>query len=245
MSAAASLLDVAIRALVQSGAPRRTVAATIAAMTSVLLADERGGTGRGGAAAPPTAAQQRRTKRKQKAAKERAVLVPGLPCSGDGGDQDPGLGEGFTAEPTSAVASDLSLHPAAVMPQHRCLHCSQLFDSRIALRRHLRQSGHAESLSPSSFDGAHSDSGLSEGTMRFRFPQAANPLSLPGPPLPLDLERQPPQPPPWWQFSQQPLEQGGGPASSEAVLTVVRRVVDVPAPHGTAMHGRRRKGPSR
>ena len=243
MSAAASLLDVAIRALVQSGAPRRTVAATIAAMTSVLLADERGGTGRGGAAAPPTAAQQRRTKRKQKAAKER-VLVPGLPRSGDGGDQDPGLGEGLTAEPTSAVASDLSLHLAAVMPQHRCLHCSQHFDSRNALYRHLRQSGHAESLAPRSLDG-DSDSGLSDGTLRSRSPQAANPLSLPGPPLPPDLERQPPQPPPWWQFSQQPLEQGGGPASSEAVLTVVRRVVDVPAPHGTAMHGRRRKGPSR
>ena len=236
MSAAASLLDVAIRALVQSGAPRRTVAATAAAMTSVLLADARGGTGRGGAAAPPTAAQQRRTKRKQKAAKERAVLVPGLPCSGDGGDQDPGLGEGLTAEPTSAVASDLSLHPAAVMPQHRCLHCSQLFDSRIALRRHLRQSGHAESLSPSSFDGAHSDSGSSEGTMRARSPQAANLMLLPSPPPPPDLVRQSPPLPP-------------GPLSTPIrlghVTAVITRIVDVPALHGPAIPGKSRKGPYR
>ena len=244
LSAAASLLDVAIRALVQSGAPRRTVAAIAAAMTSVLLADARGGTVRGGAAAPPSAAQQRRTKRKKKAAKEKAVLVPDLPRTGDDGDQGTGLGEGLTAEPTSAVASDLSLHLAAVMPQHRCLHCSQDFVSRIALSRHLRQSGHAEFLAPSSLVG-DSDSGLSEGTMRSRSPQAANPLSLPGPPLQPDLERQPLQPPPWWQFSQQPLEQGGGPASSDAVVTVVRRVPDVPAPHGTARHGKSRKGPYR
>ena len=230
-AAASSLLDVAIRALVQSGAPRRTVAAIAAAMTSVLLADVRGGASvRGGATAPPSAAQQRRTKRKQKAAKEKAVLVPDLPSSGDGGDHGAGHGEGRTKMPSSAMASDLSLHLAAVMPQHRCLH--------------LRQSGHAEFLAPSSLDGANSDSGLSGGTMRSRSPPAANPLSLPVPPLPPDLERQPLQPPPWQQISQQPLEQGGGPASSSAVATVMR-VMDVPAPHGTAMHGRRRKGPSR
>ena len=114
LSAAASLLDVAIRALVQSGAPRRTVAAIAAAMTSVLLADVRGGTTvRGGATAPPSAAQQRRKKRKMKAAKEKADLVPDIPCSGDAGVAGSGLGEGLTAEPTSAVASDLSLLPAA------------------------------------------------------------------------------------------------------------------------------------
>ena len=219
-------------------------------MTSVLLADERGGTGRGGAAAPPTAAQQRRTKRKQKAAKERAVLVPGLPCSGDGGDQDPGLGEGLTAEPTSAVASDLSLHPAAVMPQHRCLHCSQLFDSRNALRRHLRQSGHAESPAPSSFDGAHSDSGRSEGTMRARSrspqaadsasgvtaPPAANLMLLPSPPPPPDLERQSPPLPPGPQST--PIRLGH-------VTALITRIVDVPAPHGPAIPGKSRKGPYR
>ena len=140
MSAAASLLDVAIRALVQSGAPRRTVAATAAAMTSVLLADARGGTVRGGAAAPPSAAQQRRTKRKQKAAKEKAELVPALPSSGDGGDHGTGHGEGRTTEPMSAVASDFS---GEVMPPLRCLHCSQDFHSRNALFGHL-QSVHAE-----------------------------------------------------------------------------------------------------
>ena len=140
-AAASSLLDVAIRALVQSGAPRRTVAATAAAMTSVLLADVRGGASvRGGAAAPPTAAQQRRTKRKQKAAKEKAELVPALPSSGDGGDHGTGHGEGRTTEPMSAVASDFSCE---VMPPLRCLHCSQDFHSRNALFGHL-QSVHAE-----------------------------------------------------------------------------------------------------
>ena len=244
-AAASSLLDVAIRALVQSGAPRRTVAATAAAMTSVLLADVRGGaTVRGGAAAPPSAAQQRRTKRKQKAAKEKAVLVPDLPCTGDGGDQGTGHGEGRTTEPTSAVASDLReadgppiLALADVMPQHRCEHCSQDFYSRNALFRHLRQSGHAEFFAPSSLDDADSDSGLSVGTLRSRSPPAANLLSLPMPPPPPDLERQPPQPPPWQQIAQQRLEQGGGPASSSAVTT--------PAPHGPAKHERRRKGPYR
>ena len=141
MSAAASLLDVAIRALVQSGAPRRTVAATAAAMTSVLLADMRGGANvRGGATAQPSAAQQRRTKRKVKAAKERAELVPGLPSSGDVGVPGTGLGEGFTVEPMSAVASDFS---GEVMPPLRCLHCSLDFHSRNALFGHL-QSVHAE-----------------------------------------------------------------------------------------------------
>ena len=244
-AAASSLFDVAIRALVQSGAPRRTVAATAAAMTSVLLADVRGGACvRGGAAAPPTAAQQRRTKRKQKAAKENAVLVPDLPSTCDGGDQGTGHGEGRTTKPTSAVASDFSLDLAdgppflalaEVMPQHRCLHCSQDFASRNALFRHLRQSGHAEFFAPSSLDDADTASGDLP-------PPAANLLLLPPPQPPPDLERQPPQPPPRQHITQLRLEQGGGLASSAAVTTALR-VVDVPAPHGPAKHGRRRKGP--
>ena len=246
MSAAASLLDVAIRALVQSGAPRRTIAATAAAMASVLLADMRGGAHvRGGASAPPSAAQQRRKKRKVKAAKEKAVLVPAIPRSGDDGDQGTGLGEGLTAEPTSAVASDLivadglsPLAPPDVTPHYRCVQCSQNFVSRNSLFRHLRQSGHAEFSAPSSLVDTDSASGILS-------PPAANLMLLPTPPLPPDLGRQSPQPPPWWQFSQQPLEQGGGPASSDAVVTVVRRVPDVPAPHGTARHGKSRKGPYR
>ena len=129
-AAASSLLDAAIRALVQSGAPRRTVAATVAAMTSVLLADARGGPGHGGTAAPPSAAQLRRKKRKMKAAKEKAVLVPGIPCSGDVGVTGTGLGEGLTAEPTSAVASDFS---GEVTPQLRCTKCNQDFLTRNAL----------------------------------------------------------------------------------------------------------------
>ena len=228
LSAAASLLDVAIRALVQSGAPRRTVAATAAAMTSVLLADARGGTVRGGAAAPPSAAQQRRTKRKQKAAKEKAELVPALPSSGDGGDHGTGHGEGRTTEPMSAVASDFSCE---VMPPLRCLHCSQDFHSRNALFGHL-QSVHAEFLTPSRL-----------GVAELLRPAANLPLQ-PVPQLPLDLVRQPPQPPPWQQFAPQRLEQGGGPASSSADTTITR-VVDVPAPHGPAKHGRSRKGPYR
>ena len=241
MSAAASfLLDVAIRALVQSGAPRRTVAATAAAMTSVLLADVRGGAAvRGGAVAPPSAAQQRRTKRKQKAAKEKAVLVPDLLSTGDGGDQGTGHGEGRTTEPTSAVASDLRevdgppiLVLADVMPQHRCEHCSQDFYSRNALFRHLRESGHAEFFAPRSLDDADSTSGSSALP-----PPAANLPSLPLPQLPPDLESQPPQPPPVQLIAQQRLEQGGGPASFAADTT--------PAPHGPAKHERRRKGPYR
>ena len=230
MSAAASLLDVAIRALVQSGAPRRTVAATAAAMTSVLLADARGGTGRGGAAAPPTAAQQRRTKRKQKAAKERAVLVPGLPSSGDGGDQGPGLGEGLTAEPTSAVAADGT-------PQLQCTKCNQDFPSRNALYRHLRQSGHAEFSALRSLDDADSASGVLT-------PPAANLMLLPSPPPPPDLERQLPPPPPRQQVTPLRLGQGGSPARSSAVTTALR-VLDVPAHHGPAIHEKRRKGPYR
>ena len=141
MSAAASLLDVAIRALVQSGAPRRTIAATAAAMASVLLADMRGGAHvRGGASAPPSAAQQRRKKRKLKAAKEIATLDPGLPCSGDVGAPRTGLGEDLSAEPTSAVASDFS---GEVKPPLRCVHCGLDFLSRNALFGHL-QSVHAE-----------------------------------------------------------------------------------------------------
>ena len=242
LSAAASLLDVAIRALVQSGAPRRTVAAIAAAMTSVLLADARGGTVRGGAAAPPSAAQQRRTTRKKKAAKEKAVLVPALPRTGDDGVQGTGHGEGLTAEPTSAVASDLRgadgpppLVPPDVTPHYRCVQCSQDFASRNALFRHLRQSGHAEFPAPSSLDDADPASGDLP-------PPAANLLLLPPPQPPPDLGRQPPQPPPRQHITPLRLEQGGGPASSSAVTTALR-VVDVPAPHGPAMHGRRRKGP--
>ena len=231
MSAAASLLDVAIRALVQSGAPRRTVAATAAAMTSVLLADARGGTGRGGAAAPPTAAQQRRSKRKQKAAKERAVLVPGLPRSGDVGVPGTGLGEGLTAEPTSAVASDLS---GEVMPPLHCTTCNQVFPSRNALYRHLRQSGHADFSALSSLDDADSASGVLT-------PPAANLMLLPSPPPPPDLERQLPPPPPRQQVTPLRLGQGGSPARSPAVTTALR-VPDVPAHHGPAIHEKRRKG---
>ena len=245
MSAAASLLDVAIRALVQSGAPRRTIAATAAAMASVLLADMRGGAHvRGGASAPPSAAQQRRKKRKVKAAKEKAVLVPAIPRSGDDGDQGTGLGEGFTAEPTSAVASDLivadglsPLAPPDVTPHYRCVQCSQNFVSRNSLFRHLRQSGHAEFSAPSSLDDADSASGV------LPLP-AANLSVLPPPQPPPDLERQTPLPPPWQHVAPLRLEQGGGLASSSAVSTALR-VVDVPAPHGPAKHGKSRKGPYR
>ena len=205
-AAASSLLDAAIRALVQSGAPRRTVAATVAAMTSVLLADARGGPGHGGTAAPPSASKLRRAKRK-KAAKELATLAPGLPRSGDLGARS-GLGEGLSAEPKSAVASDFS---GEVTPHLRCRHCSLDFLSRNSLFAHL-QSVHAE-------------------------PRPAANLSR--------------QPPPWsgtacdpfsWPLSA-PLrpEQGGEPACASVVS--IRRVPDVPAPHGTAKPARSRKGP--
>ena len=189
-------------------------------MTSVLLADARGGTVRGGAAAPPSAAQQRRTKRKMKAAKEKAVLVPALPRTGDDGVQGTGHGEGLTAEPTSAVA---------LMPKLQCIHCRQVVPSRNALFDHLRI-GHAELFAPSSLD----DAGLPR-------PAANTPLQ-PMPQPPPDLERQLPLSPPRLQILQQLLEQDGGPGSSSAVTTSLR-VVDAPAPHGPARPGRRRMGP--
>ena len=70
-SVSASLLDVAVRAAVLAGAPRRTVAATAAAVATAVMVAMRNGAGVGGGAADiPTASQLRRTKRKKKVARE-------------------------------------------------------------------------------------------------------------------------------------------------------------------------------
>ena len=162
--------------------------------------------------------------------KEKAVLIPGIPCSGDVGATGTGLGEGLTAEPTSAVASDFS---GEVTPLLRCTKCNQDFPSRNALYRHLRLSGHADFSALSSLDVADSASGVLT-------PPAASLMLLPSPPPPPDLERQLPPPPPRQQVTPLRLGQGGCPARSSAVTTALR-VPDVPAHHGPAIHEKRRK----
>ena len=144
--------------------------------------------------------------------------------------QGTGLGEGLTAEPTSAVAADDT-------PQLQCTKCNQDFPSRNALYRHLRLSGHADFSALSSLDVADSASGVLT-------PPAASLMLLPSPPPPPDLERQLPPPPPRQQVTPLRLGQGGSPARSSAVTTALR-VPDVPAHHGPAIHEKRRKGPYR
>ncbi len=136
LPAAASLLDVAVRAAVQSGAPRRTVAATAAAVASVVMVELRGGAGAsGGASAPPSASMRRRTKRKKKAEKERLATSASLPPPTDGeAGRVVGSGEAPAHVPTSALAPILSsvveqpplLPPLSVnVPRNSCQHCSQ------------------------------------------------------------------------------------------------------------------------
>ena len=67
LPAALSIVDVAVRAAVLSGAPRRTVAATAAAVASVVMVELRGRVGaRGDAIATLSASQKRRLKHKKK-----------------------------------------------------------------------------------------------------------------------------------------------------------------------------------
>lgn len=163
LSAAASLLDVAIRAAVQSGAPRRTVAATAAAVASVVMVDFRGGgAGASGGASAPSASQRRRTKRKKKADKERAAQAA---ARASGQSPQPAAGEasplGEVAElrdaldeTVASVRPDVQRPPplpanTGGAPRTQCLHCHQVFDSRNALFKHLEESGHGGHYTPS------------------------------------------------------------------------------------------------
>ena len=173
-SAAASLLDVAIRAAVAAGAPRRTVAATAAAVAHVALVELRGGAGAKGGAAAPSASQKRRTKRKKKAAKERLATSPTQPPSGGDADHSVGSGEAQVSAPVVSAPSVPTLNAEQPLPlrpipedtpPNTCAVCSQTFCTRNALHRHLRESGHSKQFAPSSAGDDMSISGSSAASI--------------------------------------------------------------------------------
>lgn len=175
-SAAASLLDVAIRAAVQAGAPRRTVAATAAAVASVVMVELRGSAGaRGDASATPSASQKRRLKRKKKAEKEKVALSPSDPhskehdasqgeCVGDASAPE------FTSMPATLTLSSVdeqtpALSPLSeVMSPTMCQHCGQDFPSRKKLFLHLKETGHGKFFAPSCVGDVEAGSSLSAGS---------------------------------------------------------------------------------
>lgn len=182
-SSAASLLDVAIRAAVQSGAPRRTVAATAAAVASVVMVELRGDAGARGGATALSASQKRRIKRKMKAEKEKvANSSQSLPNEKE---VNHGAGPGDASAVSSAsgpVAPTLSTacgHPpllapiAEDTPPTSCQHCGQTFDSRNKLFIHLKESGHSKFYAPRSAGDSASISELSAGSLE------ASPTSIP------------------------------------------------------------------
>ena len=182
-SSAASLLDVAIRAAVQSGAPRRTVAATAAAVASVVMVELRGDAGARGSAVALSASQKRRIKRKKKAEKEKlATSSQSLPNEEEA-SHGAGLGEASAVSPASApvapILSPTSGHPpllppiAEDMPPNSCQHCGQTFESRNKLFIHLKESGHSQFYAPRSAGDSASVSGLSAGSLE------ASPTSIP------------------------------------------------------------------
>ena len=111
--AAASLLDVAVRAAVSAGAPRRTVAAIAAAVASVVMADLRSSaSASGGASDPPSASKRRRQKRKKQAEKKRLATPASAPeCDDGAAGRDEGSGETPVSKPAQAPAL-----PAAAAP---------------------------------------------------------------------------------------------------------------------------------
>mmetsp|Transcript_77040 Transcript_77040/g.133306 ORF Transcript_77040/g.133306 Transcript_77040/m.133306 type:complete len:196 (+) Transcript_77040:78-665(+) len=87
LPAAMSLVDVAVRAAVLAGAPRRTVAATAAAVASVVMAELRGvASARGETSCPPSVSKRRRMKRKKQAEKKKLATSASLhqPALSDG-----------------------------------------------------------------------------------------------------------------------------------------------------------------
>ena len=176
LPAAASLVDVAVRAAVLSGAPRRTVAATAAAVASVVMVELRGGiVDRGAAKTPPTASQRRRTKRKKKAEKEKlAASSQPLPTADEASHgREPGgaAADTLAFTPVAPVLGSTAGHPPLLalstedVPPTTCQHCGQTFASRNKLFDHLKQTGHSQFFAPRSAGDSASVSGLSAGSL--------------------------------------------------------------------------------
>lgn len=169
---AASLLDVAIKAAVQAGAPRRTVAATAAAVTSVILAGGSVNGASGEATEFLSTSQQRRAKRKKataKAAKE-AAAAESYGKEPDVGATVTQLGSASGLSASAVLASDLTagLPDPAPMPRNRCSYCAAEFASRNQLFKHLKDSGHSkfydigadDDVSMDGLSAAHSESSM-------------------------------------------------------------------------------------
>ena len=172
--AAASLVDVAVRAAVAAGAPRRTVASTAAAVASVVMAEMRGGAAARGRATSLSASQKRRIKRKKKAEKDKMAvsslqphLIVGEAGRGDvsGGDLIHATSLPAALAPDSVVVQPpLPLPTSGGIPRFTCQHCKQAFASRNVLFKHLKESGHSQFFLPSTAD-SESVSGLSAGSL--------------------------------------------------------------------------------
>ena len=113
---ASALLAEAIRAAVHAGAPRRTVAATAAAVTSVLVAmcGRDGASGDASATSKPSASRRRRLKRQKKAAREAAASASQLQPDRTGAGLDGDLGRHQEEPPVPAVTE--APRPAAEQP---------------------------------------------------------------------------------------------------------------------------------
>ena len=162
---AASLVDVAVRAAVLAGAPRRTVAATAAAVAPAVMVAWRAGAGAsGGAAAAPTASQLRRSKRKKKIAREALAAASQQPHDMEVDETKVHSGACDISSPLAqATALDIAATPLPALAEHLppslCQHCGQSFSSRNGLFKHLKASGHGNFFAPSTSDSA-SGSGL-------------------------------------------------------------------------------------
>ena len=146
-SVAMSLLDVAIRAAVQSGAPRRTVAATAAAVASVVMAEQSRLTRGDPMASTASASQLRRAKRKKARAKSAKEAADANADDNGRAEVDVTVGgNGDAPSPAAPVmhpSADLGPLPGpAAMPRTRCCYCAQDFPSRGRLFRALRETGH-------------------------------------------------------------------------------------------------------
>ena len=174
LPAAASLVDVAVRAAVLAGAPRRTVAATAAAVASVVMVELRGDDGgRGAAKAPLSASKRRRMKRMKKAAKEKATSAQPTPTgdeASDGRESEGAFADTHASTP-AAVLSAPAGHPPSLapvaedQPPNACQHCGQAFVSRNKLFEHLKETGHSKFFAPRSAGDSASISGPSAGSL--------------------------------------------------------------------------------
>jgi len=167
-----ALVAEAVRAAVQAGAPRRTVAATAAAVTTSVLAAMRGCVGASGSASAetPSASRRRRIKRKMKAAREAAASASQPQSDRAGAGLDGDVGSHQEEPPVPAVAEvprPVSEQPPLTqpgqenLPRTTCTHCGAEFPSRRKLFEHLRDSGHDKLVDTRSIACSASDSGIS------------------------------------------------------------------------------------